>query len=62
MCVITVLNKQSYLLGPSCDSTVVKVDERKKLFNYPKVYLLLLFIGSHQEKEQEYGNWDDCVN
>ena len=42
---------------------VVKVDERKekKMYEYTKVYLLLQFVGSCQEKEREYGNWDDHV-
>ena len=35
---------------------------RETLFNYPKVYLLQQVVGSRQEKEREYWNWDDCVS
>ena len=52
------MNRYLYL----CDPALVKVDERKKLLNYPKVYLLLPFVGCHREKEREYGNWDDLVS
>ena len=46
-------NKQTFVpLGSCCDPAVVKDDECKKLFNNPKVYLLLQVAGSRQEKER----------
>ena len=51
VCTITALSRHSHLHRHHCDPVVIKIDERKKLINYPKVYLLLKFEGSRQEKE-----------
>ena len=44
------------------DRAVVKVDERKHLLKYPKVYIQQQLVGNRREQKREYGNWDDRVS